>query len=33
VTRDAPIDLFADIPVEADAVEEMMNRAKKAAVA
>ena len=26
VTRDAPIDLFADIPVEADAVEEMMNR-------
>ncbi len=31
VTRDAPIDLFADIPVEADAVEEMMNR--KAVVA
>jgi len=28
VTRDAPIDLFADIPVEADAVEEMMNRKK-----
>jgi Xaa-Pro aminopeptidase len=28
VTRDNPIDLFADIPVEADAVEEMMNRAK-----
>lgn len=28
VTRDAPIDLFADIPVEADAVEEMMNRRK-----
>lgn len=26
VTRDAPIDLFAEIPVEADAVEEMMNR-------
>ena len=26
VTRDNPIDLFADIPVEADAVEEMMNR-------
>ncbi|MFN3875594.1 MAG: aminopeptidase P family protein [Flavobacteriales bacterium] len=25
VTRDAPIDLFADIPVEADAVEELMN--------
>ena len=25
-TRDNPIDLFADIPVEADAVEEMMNR-------
>ncbi|MBK7270389.1 MAG: aminopeptidase P family protein [Flavobacteriales bacterium] len=24
-TRDNPIDLFADIPVEADAVEEMMN--------
>ena len=31
VTRDAPIDLFAEIPVEADAVEEMMNR--KAVVA
>ena len=31
VTRDAPIDLFADIPVEADAVEELMNR--KAVVA
>ncbi len=30
-TRDNPIDLFADIPVEADAVEEMMNR--KAAMA
>ena len=30
-TRDNPIDLFADIPVEADAVEEMMNR--KAVVA
>ncbi len=28
VTRDAPIDLFADIPVEADAVEELMNRKK-----
>ncbi len=26
VTRDNPIDLFKDIPVEADAVEEMMNR-------
>ena len=26
VTRDAPIDLFADIPVEADAIEELMNR-------
>jgi len=26
VTRDKPIDLFKDIPVEADAVEEMMNR-------
>ena len=26
VTCDAPIDHFADIPVEADAVEEMMNR-------
>ncbi len=25
-TRDNPIDLFADIPVEADAVEEIMNR-------
>jgi len=33
VTRDAPIDLFADIPVEADAVEEMMNRAKKEVMA
>jgi len=31
VTRDAPIDLFTEIPVEADAVEEMMNR--KAVVA
>jgi Xaa-Pro aminopeptidase len=31
VTRDNPIDLFADVPVEADAVEEMMNR--KAVVA
>jgi Xaa-Pro aminopeptidase len=30
-TRDKPIDLFADIPVEADAVEEMMN--KKAVMA
>jgi Xaa-Pro aminopeptidase len=28
VTRDAPIDLFTEIPVEADAVEEMMNRRK-----
>jgi Xaa-Pro aminopeptidase len=26
VTRDAPIDLFADIPVDGDAVEELMNR-------
>jgi Xaa-Pro aminopeptidase len=26
VTRDNPIELFADIPVEADAVEELMNR-------
>ena len=26
VTRDNPIDLFADIPVEAEAVEELMNR-------
>ncbi|MBK9175185.1 MAG: aminopeptidase P family protein [Flavobacteriales bacterium] len=32
-TRDNPIDLFADIPVEADAVEEIMNRAKKGALA
>jgi Xaa-Pro aminopeptidase len=31
VTRDAPVDLFADIPVEADAVEELMSR--KAVVA
>ncbi|MBK8498388.1 MAG: aminopeptidase P family protein [Flavobacteriales bacterium] len=31
VTRDAPIDLFANIPVDAEAVEEMMNR--KAVVA
>ncbi|HPF90345.1 MAG TPA: aminopeptidase P family protein, partial [Flavobacteriales bacterium] len=30
-TRDNPIDLFANIPVEADAVEELMNR--KAVVA
>jgi Xaa-Pro aminopeptidase len=28
VTRDNPIDLFADIPVEADAVEELMSRRK-----
>ncbi len=28
VTRDNPIDLFTDIPVEADAVEELMNRRK-----
>lgn len=26
MTRDNPIDLFADIPVEAEAVEELMNR-------
>ncbi len=26
VTRDNPIDLFANIPVEADAVEDLMNR-------
>ena len=32
-TRDKPIDLFADIPVEADAVEEMMNRARKEVMA
>ena len=30
VTRDKPIDLFKDIPVEADAVEEMMaSKGKK----
>ena len=28
VTRDNPIDLFADIPVEAEAVEELMRRKK-----
>ncbi len=28
VTRDNPIDLFKDIPVEADAVEELMSRRK-----
>lgn len=28
VTRDNPIDLFADIPVETDAVEELMSRRK-----
>ena len=28
VTRDNPIDLFADIPVEAEAVEELMSRKK-----
>lgn len=28
VTRDNPIDLFADIPVEAEAVEELMSRNK-----
>lgn len=28
VTRDAPIDFFADIPVEAEAVEELMSRKK-----
>jgi Xaa-Pro aminopeptidase len=28
VTRDNPIDLFKDIPVEADAVEELMQRTK-----
>ncbi|HNR55052.1 MAG TPA: M24 family metallopeptidase, partial [Flavobacteriales bacterium] len=28
VTRDNPIDLFAEIPVEAEAVEELMNRKK-----
>ncbi|MCC6578007.1 MAG: hypothetical protein IT228_11750 [Flavobacteriales bacterium] len=28
VTRDDPIDLFKDIPVEADAVEELMSRRK-----
>jgi Xaa-Pro aminopeptidase len=28
VTRDNPIDLFADIPVEAEAVEELMNKRK-----
>jgi len=33
VTRDAPIDLFKDIPVEADEVEEMMNRKGKKVVA
>jgi Xaa-Pro aminopeptidase len=26
VTRDNPVDLFADIPVEAEAVEELMGR-------
>ncbi|MCB0769495.1 MAG: aminopeptidase P family protein [Flavobacteriales bacterium] len=30
VTKDGQDDLFDDIPVEADAVEELMNRAKKA---
>ena len=29
VTRDNPIDLFADIPVEAEAVEELMASVKK----
>jgi Xaa-Pro aminopeptidase len=33
VTRDAPIDLFADIPVEAEAVEELMAGARKELVA
>jgi Xaa-Pro aminopeptidase len=28
VTRDTPIDLFADIPIEAEAVEELMNAKK-----
>ncbi|MBL8009666.1 MAG: Xaa-Pro dipeptidase, partial [Flavobacteriales bacterium] len=28
VTRDNPVDLFADIPVEAEAVEELMSRMK-----
>jgi Xaa-Pro aminopeptidase len=28
VTRENPIDLFADIPVEADAVEELMSKRK-----
>jgi Xaa-Pro aminopeptidase len=32
-TRDAPIDLFVDIPVEADAVEELMASAKQGALA
>ena len=32
-TRDNPIDLFADIPVEAEAVEEMMNRVGKKVMA
>lgn len=32
-TRDAPIDLFADIPVEAEAVEEMMASAPRGALA
>lgn len=33
VTRDAPIDLFADIPVEAEAVEALMARSRKKALA
>lgn len=32
-TRDAPIDLFADIPVEAEAVEELMASATRGALA
>ncbi len=28
VTKEGPVDLFAEIPVEADAVEELMNREK-----
>lgn len=33
VTRDGQDDLFKDIPIEADAVEELMNRVKKGEVA
>lgn len=33
VTRDTPIDLFADIPVEAEAVEALMARSRKKALA